>query len=154
VTNPLSVTKFLTHPCDLLTKAQARKLGATKAGKPDKVSGHNGVDPICNWHNTEALVIFSTSIITGDQHGLNDIYRANREPGYFDFFNPTTVKGYPGVFVGANDNRMHGTCALDFAVNGHAVLRAGYIGNGDTKDPCAKVKEVASAVVTTIKEGS
>jgi hypothetical protein len=154
VTRPLSVTKFLTHPCDLLTKAQAKELGATKAGKPEGVKDPDSAGPICHWHNSEAVTGFSAAIIPGDKHGLDDIYRANQDPNYFAYFVPTTIHRYPGVFESATDYRDEGTCAIAFAVNDHLVLDAEYTGSRETTDPCAKVRKVASAVVTTIKENS
>jgi hypothetical protein len=154
VTNPLSVQKFLKHPCDLLTKSRAKALGATKPGSPENVGDLKDAGPICHWHNRKTLAAFSISILTEHNRGLGEIYQANEDPGYYAFFNPTTIIGYPGVFVGMNDSRGQGTCALDFAVNNRVVLFAGHIDASDTRHPCGKVKKVAAAVITTIKESS
>jgi hypothetical protein len=154
VTNPLSVQKFLKHPCDLLTKSQAKALGATKPGKPDNVGDPQSSGPICNWDNTDAVTGFSVGIIPDDSNGLDDIYRANQDPEYNAYFNPTMIKGYPGVFESATDARDDGICAIAFAVNDHLVLDSEYTGNKHTADPCGKVKTVAAAVIITIKESS
>jgi hypothetical protein len=154
VTDPLSVDHFVAHPCDLLTKSQAKTLGATEPGDAENVGGQKGVDPICHWHDSDTLAGFAAAIVTGDENGLDDIYRANQDPDYFAYFNPTTVKGYPGVFESAVDDRTNGKCAVAFAVNERRVLDAQYTGGKETKQPCHKAKQIAADVITTIKKSS
>jgi hypothetical protein len=154
VTNPLSVQKFLKHPCDLLTKSQAKALGVTKPGKPDNVGDPQSSGPICYWHNTDTLTGFAVSIIPDDTNGLSDIYRGNQDPDYNAYFVPTAINGYPGVFESETDDRDDGACSIAFGVNDHLVLDAHYSGNKESKEPCGKVKKVAAAVITTIRESS
>jgi hypothetical protein len=151
VTNPLSVKTFLHHPCNLLTKARAKALGATEPGEPDNVGDPHSSGPICHWDNTDALESFSAAIIPDDTNGLDNIYRGNQDPDHFAYFVPTTVKGYPGVFDDIIDSRDDGGCGLAFAVNDHLVLDSEYTGNRETNDPCGKVKKVAAGVIETIK---
>jgi hypothetical protein len=154
VTNPLSVGHFIDHPCGLLTTEQAKAIGATEPGESDHAGDTSGIGPGCNWHNEATVASFGVGIITGDENGLDDIYRANQDPDYFAYFEPTTVKGYPGVFTAEKGARAHGACGLVFDVTGHSLLDAEYYGSRETKQPCAKAKQIAAAVIETIKGGS
>jgi hypothetical protein len=154
VTEPLSVEHFVEHPCDVLTSEQAEALGATGPGDPSNAGKRQSTGPACDWSNTQALTGFGASLLPKDKDGLTDIYRLNQKPGYFGYFKPTTIKGYPGVFDGPKGDRATGTCRLDFAVNDHIVLSALYQGSKETKQPCAKAKRIAADMITTIKESS
>jgi hypothetical protein len=92
VANPLSVQKFLDHPCDLLTTSRAEALGATKLGEPSNARDPHGAGSTCNWHDSDAVATFSAGIVPGDRNGLDDIYRANQDPDYDAYFVPTTIK--------------------------------------------------------------
>src|SRR6266545_5510920 len=114
VANPLNATRFLTQPCAVLNPAQMGRFTISKPGEADtdsqiaKASG-----PGCTWKaDTEPSRGYSMSFLTGNKKGLSDIYRGKKQLNQFDYFEPTSVEGYPAVFADGSDGRSQGSCDI------------------------------------------
>lgn len=153
VSQPLDATRFLGNPCAALDKSQLSSFGITGAGRPDTTSGvAEASGPGCTWSNEQDYSAIAVGFITGNKHGLDDLYQAKvmQPPGYFGYFEPTTVDGYPAVFNDGTDGRSTGRCALAVGVNETMTLFTQQQG-GDGPKSCSVAKQVAAAVITTLK---
>lgn len=153
VTQPLDATKFLSQPCAVLTQAQLDSFGVSRPGEPDtdseiaKVSG-----PGCLWHaRPEVNSTIDMSFVTGNKKGLSDIYRGRSR---FKFFEETTVDGYPAVFNDPSDGRPHGDCNITVGISDTLAFRAREEGGLVGQAVCDRAKQVAAAVIATLKAGS
>ncbi|MGW5050465.1 DUF3558 domain-containing protein [Actinokineospora sp. NPDC004072] len=146
VENPLDAAKQLEDPCTSLTSAQLRTLG----GFQEFSSDPEDTDPSCLWKN-EDLVTIAVSYITANKNGLADLYRGQQQ-GQWAYWEPTTVSGYPGVFQHASDNRARGYCTISVGVTDELHFSA-TISRGDKAQACDQIKDVAAAVVDTLKGG-
>jgi hypothetical protein len=147
VDTPLNPTRFLTDPCATLTKPQLVRLGINTPGKPDTDSGvaqHAG--PSCLWQENGET--FSADFITANKNGLADLYGARERDAYFE---ETTVNGYPAVFRDLSDRRDSGACSLSVGVTDDLYFKVQEQGRLDAQGACDRAKEVAVAVITTMK---
>lgn len=153
VKDPIDADRFVSNPCLALTTEQARSLGATKAGKP-RTTGDTAetAGPGCVWHNRDAGDAFSASFITGNENGLDDAYLGNKQ-GQFEYFEPTTVDGYPAVFSDIADLRDTGNCVLSVGVSDELEVAFGTQGYEGKTDSCGAARDVASAALKTMKGG-
>ncbi|MGH3621414.1 MAG: DUF3558 domain-containing protein [Sciscionella sp.] len=153
VRNPLDASVYLSRPCALLSRQQVSTLGDYGPGRPGKktdVGGGSG--PSCTWDSTAEGPIIDAQLVTSDRNGLSDFYRARATmpKSYFGYFEPTTVDGYPAVFNDATDQRKFGDCALVVGIADKLVLGTSQQG-GDGPKSCSVAKQVAAAVITTLK---
>jgi hypothetical protein len=153
VSNPLDATKFLSQPCAVLTKVQLESFGVSQPGEPDtdsdiaKVSG-----PGCLWHaRPEVSSTIGMSFLTGNKNGLSDTYRGRDR---FEFFEETAVSGYPAVFNDLSDGRPHGDCNITVGISDTLAFRAREDGDLVGQAVCDRAKQVAAAVIATLKAGS
>ena len=151
VTDPLDATRFLTEPCTVLGQAQLATFDVSRPGIPTTtgaVAEHAG--PYCSWHAaTELASTIGVGFLTGNENGLSDTYRGRDQ---FDYFVPTTVDGYPAVFVDGSDGRDNGRCNITVGINDQLAFRATEQGRLDAQGSCDRAKQVAAAALTTLKE--
>ena len=147
VDRPLAPTRFLTEPCATLTQAQLAGLGIDTAGKPDTDSAiAEYAGPTCGWQdNGETLGV---GFVTGNKNGLADLY-GNREN--YAYFEETMVNGFPAVFQDNIDLRDSGTCSISVGVTDNLHFKASEQGELDAQGACDRIKNVAGAVITTMK---
>ncbi|HEV8555444.1 MAG TPA: DUF3558 domain-containing protein [Actinophytocola sp.] len=153
VTVPLDVSTFLAQPCATLSPTQLRELNLPAQGEPDTDSAiAKNVGPGCMWTNSVAGNTVGVSFISGNPHGLDDLYRGH-EQGQFDgYWIETTVEGYPAVFHDATDGRRSGQCNIAIGASDTLAFRIGEHGELKEKS-CDRAKLIASAVVQTLKGG-
>lgn len=148
VQQPLDASSFVADPCKSLTEAQLKDF-ALGPGKPDDDPADKGQG--CNWDNNEAQVDVEVVFNPELTNGLSHLY-AQQESGWYDVWEPTDVDGYPAVFAGASEMKDKSVCDLSVGVSDNLFFRASVLGNqGD--DSCVAAKNVASAVLATIKAG-
>lgn len=156
VPQPLDASRYLKNPCGVLDNSQLGQFGVTEAGRPDTSSGTaNTSGPGCIWSNKSDYSAIGFGIVTGNENGLSDLYRANatKPQGFFGYFIPTSVDGYPAVFNDGSDGRSSGDCNLATAVTDKLMIITNQQ-NGDGPRSCDVAKQVASAVITTLKGGA
>ncbi len=151
VPKALDATKYLAAPCATLGPDQLDSFKAQGSGEAGEKDGN----PTCTWRfgangDARADVAYMKSV----GNGLNNLYALDASGwwnnGYFD---PTTVDQYPGVFHDTTDHRSSGICGLGVSITGSlyfSVLIQAQTGN----DACIAAKNVASAVVETLKKGA
>lgn len=148
VPKPLSIANWIRNPCSLFTSAQLRALGLTASAtsKTDENAVMNG----CEWNDPtvgDGLQI-DVEAETALSHGLTDIYAQQRSAAYWQ---PIDVGGYPAVLTDTFDERSSGTCRMALGVTDTSVLDLSYQGAA-SPDPCARVRVLGTAVITSLKE--
>jgi Protein of unknown function (DUF3558) len=154
VSDPLDVTGFLERPCAVLTPKQLAEFSVRKPGESDTESAiakHSG--PGCAWwrEDTEEKSVIGMSFLTGNKHGLSDTYRGRDR---FDFFEETTVDGYPAVFDDLTDGRARGDCNITVGISDTLTFRAREGGGPEGQIICDRTKQLASAILATLKAGA
>lgn len=144
---PLEYSRFLTDPCAMLSDDQLSGFSVTKPGLP-RTNGPiaKNVGPGCSWI-TDADG-FGVSIIIGNPNGLADLYRVREKDAYFE---EVTVNGYPGVFHERIDLRDRGNCSLAVGITNSVTILSHEQGRMDAQRACTKAKDVAAAVLDTLK---
>jgi hypothetical protein len=153
VSQPLDAAQFLKQPCAVLTEAQLARFGVSRPGEPDtdseiaKTSG-----PGCLWHASPTVdSTLGMSFLTGNKRGLSDTYRGRSR---FKFFEETTVEGYPAVFNDLSDGRPDGQCNITVGISDTLAFRAREEGGLVGQAVCDRAKQVAAAVIATLKAGA
>lgn len=140
---PLPTDTLLANPCGALSPDQAAQIGLTGAGKADQ----DEAGPRCQWKSaTSTLNAVYISPVPANANGLSDIYANKAKDQYFQ---PTTIDGYPAVYADVQDTRSIGDCSLWVGVTDQlAVSVSTQIGEGPNKsNPCPVIQRVATAMV-------
>lgn len=150
VPNPLDASRFLTRPCDVLTQPQMRTFGISRPGRPTTTGAiAENAGPFCTWTaDSEANSTVGVGLVTGNMHGLSDLYRGRSG---FKYFEETTVEGYPAVFNDSVDGRAQGVCQITVGISNALTFRATEQGGRKGQGSCDRAKQVASAVIATVK---
>lgn len=150
VDDPLNANPFLPRPCDVLSQAQLESLGVTRPGVPSTTGAiAETVGPSCLWFvDTEITSSIGIGFNPGNKNGLSDNYRAREE---LDYFEPTTVEGYPAVFTEGFDRRETGGCGIVVGITDTLTFSATETGDLTAPEACDRAKQVAAAAVTTIR---
>lgn len=150
VTDPLDATRFFTEPCTVLSQAQLATFEVSRPGIPTTtgaVAEYSG--PYCSWHAaTELASMIGVGFLTGNENGLSDTYRGRDQ---FDYFIPTTVDGYPAVFVDGSDLRDSGSCNITVGISDTLAFNAAEQGRLDAQGSCDRARQVAVAALATLK---
>ncbi|MFL6141551.1 MAG: DUF3558 domain-containing protein [Labedaea sp.] len=150
VARPLDATRFLSRPCDALSPAQLATFGVSAPGTPTTtgaVAEYAG--PFCTWHAApEVNSTIGIGFLTGNKNGLSDTYRGRHDFGYFE---ETTVDGYPAVFAEGSDSRSTGACGITVGISDTLAFDALEQGNRKGQASCDRAKQVAAAVLATLK---
>ncbi|MFC7612631.1 DUF3558 domain-containing protein [Actinokineospora soli] len=147
--NPLKADVQLSEPCKALTSAQQQELGLEDPRPADK-SDFEKLGPYCNWYKDDRTVTYLVGFLTPNENGMADIYRG-KEQGQWEYFEPTTVAGYPAVFGDASDRRSSGTCNIMVGIQDKLVFNAQVEFAGDKA--CDMAEEAAGKVIETLKNG-
>lgn len=144
---PLEYSRFLTDPCAVLDNEQLAGFSVTKPGIPStKGAIAENVGPSCTWPNGSDA--FTVGIVIGNPNGLADRYRVRDQDAYFE---EVTVNGYPGVFHNGVDLRDRGNCSLAVGITNSVTILSHEQGRMDAQRACARAKDVAAAVLDTLK---
>lgn len=153
VSDPLDASKYLTQPCSVLTTAQAQSFSQSNPGEPDVDSAlARGVGPGCDWGGETLNEEFRVGFLSGNKKGLDDTYRGKAQ--YDAYFEETSVDGYPAVFSAATDARDRGECSVTTGISDSMAFHITWQGRLKGQASCDRAKEVASAVIQTIKGGA
>jgi hypothetical protein len=155
VEHPLDATRFIGQPCAALDQTQLATLAVQKPGIPT-TSGAvaENVGPYCSWQYpvgaNGSVGSIGVGFLLGNKQGLSDSYRARDE---FEYFEPTTVEGYPAVFTDRSDRRQDGECNIVVGISDMLTFRSWESGRLDAQGSCDRAKQVAVAAMTTLKAG-
>lgn len=150
VSNPLDASKFLTQPCAVLSQTQLAHFDIRRPGEPDTESAvAREAGPRCVWYTEGG--IFGMGFLTGNKNGLSDTYRGRSR---FNFWEETTVEGYPAVFNDPSDGRPAGACNLTVGISDTLTFRALDNSGRTGQAACDRTKEYAAAIIQTLKASS
>jgi hypothetical protein len=149
---PLDATPYLVDPCAVLDRTQLAGFGVVEPGIPNTEGPlATSVGPQCVWHaEPEVNSTIDVGFITGGD-GLGTLYAARAELAYFE---ETTVQDYPAVFNSRADNRHQGLCNINVGITDSLTFRTADVSDLDAAKTCARAKQVADAVLTTLKGAS
>lgn len=153
VDNPLDASRFFTDPCTVLTQAQLTTFSITRPGVPETTGGvAEEAGPFCTWIAADELgSATGVGFLTGNKNGLSDTYRGR---DLFEDFRPTEVDEYPAVFANSPDLRSMGACTIVVGISDSLAIQATEQGELDAQGSCARAKQVAAAVLATIRGGN
>ncbi|MFB9904615.1 DUF3558 domain-containing protein [Allokutzneria oryzae] len=147
----LSFERFLSRPCDVLTREQLAAIGITR--DPGKVDT-SPVGNRCLWQADETTDTAVSVTLMTSSAGLDGAYR-NRNRGYFS---ETQIGDYPAAHA---DNKKpvgrttpSGDCETVVGVAPSVAYRAGaraYRPNPDYEQPCKASDRVALWVLEKLK---
>ncbi|MFI6026304.1 DUF3558 domain-containing protein [Amycolatopsis magusensis] len=149
VKQPLDVSKYLADPCSSLTATQQAEFNVSSS----RINDHDfGVS--CIWNVGSGRTSPGVSYLTDVPNGLGNIY-AQHDAGWLGegYFEPTEVDGYPAVYAALVDFRAKGDCKLLVAVSDQVFFESSMV-TPATNDACLGAKNVAEAILQTIKEGA
>lgn len=138
----------------MLTPAQLVEFTVPEPGTPDTDSAiAKNAGPGCEWwrRDTEDGSVLGVGFLTGNKNGLSDTYRGRDR---FDFFEETTVDGYPAVFDDFTDGRSRGDCNITVGISDTLTFRVREGAGPKGQIICDRTKQLASAVLTTLKAGA
>lgn len=144
---PLEYSRFLTDPCAVLSDDQLADFAVANPGMPSTTGSIvENVGPSCTWPNgSDALGV---GIVVGNPNGLADLYRTRDQEAYFE---EVAVNGYPGVFHSGVDLRDRGNCNLAVGITNSVTILSLVQSRMDAQKACARAKDVAAAVLDTLK---
>ncbi|MGC7100283.1 DUF3558 domain-containing protein [Amycolatopsis lurida] len=149
VERPLDAAKYIADPCASLTASQQGEFNVTSSRTN---SDEFGVS--CIWNVGSGATSPGVTYSTAFPDGLSRLYALNDidwwDGGYFE---PTEVGGYPAVYVSVVDHRADGDCSLVVAVSDQLFFESS-IRTRPSNDSCLGAKNVAEAILKTIKEGA
>ncbi|ONI79739.1 hypothetical protein ALI144C_23590 [Actinosynnema sp. ALI-1.44] len=148
VPTPLDAVAFTTDPCRSLTDNQRQRLGVDK-GEVTEIA-REGVSCFYRYPGGTPSAV-SVTYATKDQAGLNSRYNQHAA-GFFNYWAPDTVDGHPALGYGASDSADPNPRTCNFAIALTDTLYF-WVTADDTPGAakCSATKEVASAVLATIK---
>jgi hypothetical protein len=155
VGSPLDAARFLSQPCAVLTQRSWRALESVeRVNRTRTVRSARASGPGCLWHaRPEVDSTIGMSFLTGNKNGAGGYLSGSesvqvllRKPRWRVIRRCSTIR----VTVGP-----HGDCNITVGDIGHAcvfglVRRAGWWGQA----VCDRAKQVAAAVIATLKAGS
>ncbi|WP_410656160.1 DUF3558 domain-containing protein [Amycolatopsis sp. lyj-112] len=151
VASPLEPAKYVESPCTTLTQEQQQEFNVRGPGTPQDVEG----DPSCRWEigsngDTSISLTFARKL----PDGLSHLYALD-ETGWWKngYFEPATVSGYPAVYNGISDLRDGGSCGISTAATDTMFFSVDLQARPGN-DSCVAAKNVATAVIETIKKGA
>ncbi|UJW34412.1 DUF3558 domain-containing protein [Saccharothrix sp. AJ9571] len=149
VPRPLDAEKYVNDPCASLTATQQAEFNVTSSRVNSDGRGSG-----CIWNVGDGSTSPGVSYLTSVDTGLSNLYALN-DTGWWDrgYFEPTEVDGYPAVYVDLTDLRAQGDCGLAVALSDRLFFDVSIRTTKDN-DACLGAKNVAEAILQTIKEGA
>lgn len=150
VDTPLDATTFLADPCAVLSQTQLAAFDVSRPGIATTTGAvAETVGPFCIWHADPDLgSTIGVGFETGNKNGLSDTYRGR---GQFEYFEATTVGGYPAVYASGPDLRSSGECLIAVGISDSLVFNASEQGRLDAEGSCDRASQVATAALATLK---
>lgn len=148
VPSPLNTSNLLSDACTGLASSAVSRM-QLKTG----VSRTTKAGPSCAWDSEVAQFdTVSISPIVLNKSGLSNIYNLKAKQEYFE---PTTIGGYPAVFADPIDRRKDGRCSLHVAVtdNLEVLVFTQFSKSKAATNPCPVAEDVATAMIETLKAG-
>lgn len=146
IDNPLEASQLEADPCVALPPPQLDRLGL-KPGTRESAS----FGPLCEYEYTDVVGNqVSVAITKKFKRGLADVYARKKALGYFE---PTTVAGFPGVYVSKDEAPSKGVCQLYVGLNSGLapVVIAQLSGGTDYGRPCQVADMTAEAMIENLK---
>ncbi|WP_344885066.1 DUF3558 domain-containing protein [Allokutzneria multivorans] len=156
IPNPsLSYDKYLTRPCELLSREQLMSIGIiTDLGRPGE---HPLLGPECRWTADRVADTGFSVLLMSKGDGLRPAYKSRN----FGYFAETTIGGYPALNT---DNKTPtgkptpvGTCDTAVGIGdsvAFTVAAHGHKPHPDYEEPCKASDKVALWVLEKLKAGS
>lgn len=152
VENPIDAGQFEEQPCDALTTAQATELNVGPEGELADTEFGKG----CLWRNAETGGATSIAFMSNIRRGLSIVY-GEEKAGYYKYFEPTELEGFPAVISNKGEGRPTANCSLTVGLSDElAFLTVTNLSrdNIGAKDPCEVGMLATGEMLKTIKANS
>jgi hypothetical protein len=144
VTQPLTAGDFGLDPCATLTPTQREALAITDAEFTDLAREGAGCD-FRRGPDDRATVVFATRVGLG----LDRVYAQNSSMTW-DYWEPTTIDGYPAVGYNAIVDNETTLCNFAIGISDSLYFWVTAAAENDN-DRCRTARQVASAILATVK---
>jgi len=152
--DPIDVSQYAAHPCDLLAPARATRRHLTPPGTV--IDDSTSPEPGCRWSSAAPAWPSITATANTDQ-GLSDLDRKT----YAYFQGGGMIDGYPAVQTATNPGGPRGGhCTTRVGVGPHStvVVSADYPAvtraNAFSADACADAQTMATEIVGSLASGA
>ena len=141
----LSIAKFVSKPCDVLTAAQVAKLGQVKAPTTDTTI----LGPECVWKGQDVIKNSTYSVvITADKDVEDMVSNLKSSP----IFKDKKVGDVRVVINDSTDGVMHCRALIEVSKTDSVTLDASIAKDErPTKPACTEVESFATMVIETLK---
>lgn len=147
VANPLKADAFIADPCKSLSEEQLQKFEVAKRGEPKK----DQIGSACNWRfGGNGETFGGITYLTSMNEGLSRVYDQNSAK-MLSYFEPTEIMSYPATYNATTNGRPQ-DCQISVGITDQLIFNAIAI-EGRGQDACKAAKNIATAVVETIKAG-
>lgn len=152
VPNPIDVEQYRLKPCGLISKHAPQSLGLTRSKVMSSPAGNKKTNA-CTWRSASDEDTDSLTVnLQGS--GLRTPYGNQRLIHQYDVFKPTTVSGYPAVYVNDADQQKSGVNVLILGVNNHESVHIDVDTEPESPSRAkAIVDNTASAIVHKMQSG-
>lgn len=154
VERPLDPSNFLDKPCELVPNDWLRQHGYEDQGDSKNASGPAG--PGCAWSTADVTgpqvqVVIDTSNQNAGTGGLQKAFESF-ERGEWEYFELTSVSGYPAAFTDISDMRSQGRCGISVGIRDDLTFGAnGDFFDDDPQKACTEAQALAEQVIKTLQ---
>jgi hypothetical protein len=154
VAHPLDAGRFTSDPCSSLTVPD---LAGVQIVNATTTPTHQQGGVLCQWQASGAGNAVGIGWVLPITDGLSGFYLRRST---WEYFQPTTVSGYPAVYGAVDDTRTSGSCELNVGVNDHLYFLVSYdlaVMNDSAAyatTSCAAAATVARDVIRNLSGGS
>lgn len=141
----LSIAKFVSKPCDVLTAAQVTKLGTVSAGK----SGTNVLGAECEWKGQDVIKNSTYSVTVTEDKDVDDMV-ANVKSS--PIFQDKKSEGVRLVTNDGSDGTLHCSTIIEVSKTDSVTVYVSIAADErPTKPACPESETVAKMVIENLK---
>jgi hypothetical protein len=143
----LSLQKFVSDPCSLLTSTQAAELGEFRSTEPtnDRPNG-----PGCIWRGTEPTENSTYELTLGVTDAALSIFRENTKS--YSSFREAKVAGYPTISYDTAGATRDCTTILGISDKETVIVQVSTAVNDEVNDgkPCDRTERLGATVIENL----
>lgn len=141
----LSIAKFVSKPCDILTAAQVAKLGGVKPPKP----GTSILGPECVWEGQDVIKNSTYSVVVTEDKDVEGMVGAVKSN---PIFQDKKVGDVRVVVNDSTDGTLHCRAIIEVSKTDSVSLDATIAADErPTKPACTEVESLATMVIESLR---
>lgn len=141
----LDIAKFVSKPCDVLTKTQLAAFGNLKAPEPRTAP----LGPACDWKGVEVLRDSSFTVTLADGQKYDTLLSNSRKS---PVFNEQKIDGLRSFNSDDTDGTRDCATAVETSEESAILVQINVASQlKGTKKPCDESSKIATAVISTLR---